>query len=419
MAKCGNDVLMKKVSIDKLSKNDEIEFRIKRDLPDCKKINTKNTVSGTGSYNNYAKPVNRFECLRKGCVNTGTLSVAAGTAVTYRAPFDATEWASGVVTFYVKTTAPTTVTVSIGDDAALTNADVYTVNITANMITDDGYAPVFIDLSQPPTSTTGSGWNATSNGAYIKLESADAVGYSSIAIFDSIEDFELLDVVKVSCLSSVGGTYDVEMVESVCQDAQLNDEISSLTFPMTGRQVTDNYWLLNPMMGKGTNSVGFDTTTIERIIPANGIITIPDANQDVCGYIGAQLADDCDAEMLKQLSAPTAANVDEGHFVVVKNGDVTELHFNTAHAGKTVIISYPRTVEIKEMVVNPDNLNSVHTGMLVKHQLGSKTIVYVFENVYVTSFPATITNQETEFAFTITIVRDEDGNFFRVQEITG
>lgn len=251
MAKCGNDVLMKKVSVEKLSKTDEIEFRIRRDLPDCKKINTKNTVSGTGAYNNYAKPINRFECRREGCVNTGTLSVAAGTAVTYRAPFDAIEWSSGVVTFYAQTSSAATVTVTIGDDAALTNADVYTVNITADMITDDGYAPVFIDLSQPPSSTAGNGWTPSANGAYISLESSAAVGYSSIAVFDSIEDFELMDVVKVSCLSSVGGTYDVELVESVCQDAQLNDEVTSLTFPLTGRQVTSNYWLLNPMLGKG------------------------------------------------------------------------------------------------------------------------------------------------------------------------
>lgn len=417
MAKCGNDVLMKKVSVEKLSKTDEIEFRIRRDLPDCKKINTKNTVSGSGSYNNYAKPINRFECLRKGCVNTGTLSVTAGTAVTYRAAFDAIEWSSGVVTFYVKTSSATSVTVSIGDDAALANADVYTVNITADMITDDGYAPVFIDLSQPPSSTAGTGWTPSANGAYIKLESANAVGYSSIAIFDSIEDFELMDVVKVSCLSSVGGSYDIDLVESVCQDAQLNDEISSLTFPLTGRQVTSNYWLLNPMLGKGANDKGYDMTNIERVIPANGIVTLADANQDVCGYIGAQITDGCDAEMLKLLSVPTATNVDEGHFVVVKNGTATDLHFSTAHAGKTVIISYPREVEIKEMVVNPDNLNSVHTGMTVRHNVGGKTVVYVFENVYVTSFPATITNQETEFAFTVTVVRDDDGNFFRVQEL--
>lgn len=422
MGRCGNDVLMKKVSVEKLSNSTEVEFRIRKDLPDCKKIDTKNTVSGTGAYNRYAKPANRFECLRKGCVNSGTLTVAAADSnVLYRAPYDATEWAAGVVTFYVKTNAANTVTVTIGDEQTLANSDVYTVNIAASDITDDGYAPVFVDLSKPPSSENGSGWTPSANGAYIQLSSNTAnTGFSSISIFDTIEDFELLDVVKVSCLSSIGGTYDLEMVEAVCQDSQLNDEISSLTFPLTGREVTSNYWKLNPMMGKGSNTTGFEMVNVEKEIPSNGIVTLPDVNQDVCGYIGVQLTDGCDAEMLSLLSVPGVVDVDEGHFLAVKSGSSTNIHFNTSHSGKNVIISYPRAVEIEEMVANPDNLNGVHTGMVVTKKLTDGTkIVEVFENVYVTSFPATITGEQTEFAFTITILRDSDGNFFRVQKIVG
>ena len=122
MARCNNDLLLKKIGIKTLGENTEIDFRIRKDLADCRKINAKDYVKlsegANVTFNRYRKPENRFECMRKGCVNTGLLMTsAANTAVTYLARFDATEFAAGVITFYVypNGTAPVTVTVSISD----------------------------------------------------------------------------------------------------------------------------------------------------------------------------------------------------------------------------------------------------------------------------------------------------------------
>lgn len=431
MARCNNGELLNKISMNKLTETTEVEFRIRKDLPDCRKINTRNfiAISGTYSYNQYRRPTNRFECMRKGCINTGLLMLnAANETVDYRAMYDATDFAAGIITLYVYPgagiTFPATLTMKISDDSTFTNADVYTVSIAAADVTDDGFAPVIIDLSQTPASTAGDGWTATAAGAYLRFSADKVVGLSSIAIFDSIEDFEIADVVKVACLTTIGGTYDVEMIEAACQESQYNDQVTSLSFPVTGTKVTPNYWKLNPMMAKGSNVTGFETTTVKKTIGADGVVTLADVNQDVCGFIAVQLADACDVTdaFLTQLSMPiTLTALDEGHYQVIKKNDgTTEIHFNTVHAGLEVLISYPRTVQIEELVANPDNLNGVHVSMIVpRYQSDGVKYIDIYENVFVTSFPATITTDTAEFAFTITIARDSDGNFFRTQRIIG
>lgn len=433
MARCNNDLLLKKIGIKTLAENTEIDFRIRKDLADCRKINTKDYIAveegGNPSYNKYKKPVNQFECMRKGCVNTGLLLMgAANKAVTYLARFDATEFAAGVITLYVypNGNAPVALTVTISDKDDFANADVYTKNITATQVGADGYVPVVIDLSQTPSSDVGDGWTASAAGAYIKLSADKAVGYSSIAIFDSFEDFELNDVVTISCLTTVGGTFDLELVEAQCQESRYNDTISTLTYPVTGTRVTPNYWKLNPLMDKGKETTGFDMTTVKKPIVADGgygKITLADVNQDVCGYIAVQIDDSCDVTDagLTALAIPVLGTIDEGHFQVIKNEDgSTDLFFNEGLVGMEVLVRYPRLVEIEEFVANSDNLDGVHVSMVVPQvQSDGVRLLYIFDNVFITSFPATITSDTAEFAFTLTIAKDDDGNFFRIQRIVG
>lgn len=438
MARCGNEALLKLISNNKLDENTRVRFNVRSDLPDCRKIDAKNYVNITqaGAYNKYARPVNRFECGRTGCLTTGTLTLTdAADTVTYRAMFDATEWGAGAITFYVKpadgATYPLTVTAKIGDkdtfdatEGAGDDFDVYTVELTEAQVTADGFIPVLIDLAKAPAQVVNNGWEPAASGAHIQLSGSEALGYSSISIYDSLEDFETNHVVEVGCLSSIGGTYDLEMVTAACQDAQYNPDVQTLTFPVSGTRATPNYYLLNPMYGKGKNVKGFENVTIEKTVEASGEqgkITLPDANADICGYISVQIADSCDVteSMLTLLSIPTPVDVDEGHFQVIRNQDgTTDLIFNKAMVGMDMLISYPKAVDIEETVINPDNLGSVHVSMSVPMKTSDGTkYVYVFDNVFVTSFPATITNAEAVFSFTFTIARDADGNFMRIQKI--
>ena len=435
MARCNMEALIKKVGIDKLSKNVEVSFALHRNLQDCRKINTRYyaelSEGATVTYNGLRKPQNRFECNRKGCVNTGTLMMgAANDAVIFKAQYDATDYAAGAVAFYVYPAAgvtfPITLTFKISDVKAMTNADTYTRTITAAEVTDDGYVPIVIDLAKTPTAEVGNGWTPGPV-SYIELSADKVVGYSSIAIYDTIEDFETNDVVKVGCLTSVGGSFDVAAVATTCLNAGYDDSVDSFSFTIDGTNVTPNYWKLNPMIGKGTESEGFDIITVKKTIAdatGYGKVTLSDLFQDECGYVTVQKTEECNItdSFFKQLSVPTLVDLKEDQFQVIKNADgTTDLFFNSVAVGAEVLVSYPRQVEIEEEVMTAENIGDVRARMSYPVETSDGVrYMYIFDNVLITSFPFTINNNsETAFSFSITIQRDDDNIFVRRRRILG
>ncbi len=438
MARCNLDALLDTIGEKKLTKQEEVTFTTHAELPDCRKIDAKSIVEASGdyTYNRYDRPENRFECMRTGCTNTGTLTAeSANETLLYYAQYDATEFAAGVITYYVKpatgATFPITVTTKIGDAKTLTDADVYTTTIAATDVTDDGFAPVVVDLSETPSSVAGNGWEPNSVGAYIQISANAVVGISSISIFESIFDFEINDTIKVTCLSEVGGSFDVDALEATCLQAGYDDSVSSFDQTVTGNKVTPNYWKLNPLMARGDRVSGFYPTTIEKEVQAYavggdaeayGYVRLADAYEDECGYFAVEISDDCDVTeaYLAQLSIPVLANIDEGHFQIIRNPDgSTDVIMNAALIGKTVKIAYPQAVVIdSELVADTDNLNHIRVRMTIPRETtdGARYLL-VFDNVLITSFPATINTEETEFSFSISIQRNADGSFFRRQRI--
>lgn len=418
MGKCRNDLLLNKINVNKLNKNTEVDLTVLHALPDCRKIDTGKPVAVSAeaySYNRFTIPANQFECMREGCVNTGTLTFTGeeSETATYRA-VDATEWGSGVITFYAKAGSyPATISVSISDTQVQTNADVYSVTLAADRAAADGFIPVVIDLSQTPSSVTGTGWAAGSV-AYIAI-SGTVISISSISIFDSLEDFAINNVVKVSCLSELGGDMSFETLEATCWESGYDETADpSFDITVTGQSVTPNYFLLNPIVSKGTATEGFDMVTVEKTIAAGsgalagyGVIQLADAQQDQCGYFSVQLADNCnvtDAELIK-LSIPTLVAVDEGHYLVIKNSDgTTDVVFNQALVGAKVLISYPQEVAVESYESDADTIGDVKVMMSysVEHSDGTKWR-FTFDDVLVTSFPMTINQDTTEFSFTLRI----------------
>lgn len=434
MGRCSNEVLLKKVGLEKLDKNTEIDFRLRRDLPDCRKINAKSYVATSAadrlSYNKFKKPANRFECNRVGCVTSGVLSMNnASETVTYRAMFDALEWSDGVVTFYVEpdpaladSDYPITVSLAVSESIDFTNADVYEVTVEKSQVEDDGFAPILVNLANVPASVEGSGWTPDSTGAFIRLSADKKAGFSSIAIYDSIDEFDLLESVTISCLTTVGGTFDLEVLNQRCQEAKYNDEVQTLNFPVTGTNITPNYLNLFPMMGKGDAREGYLMGTVEKTIGADGKVTLADASQDVCGFITVQGADSCDVLDATYImsSANRVTDVDDMHYIVVKNQDgSTDIVFNTSQAGVKVLIRYPKRAEINRKVLNADFLNSAQLSMSVPWKLTDGTeAVFTFNNVYITSFPLTVVSDgDQSFAFTLAIGRDANGDFGYIDTI--
>lgn len=101
--RCSNSEIFRKLNLDLIDERSEIEFTLLSDLPNCRMINTSNTLTGssTGSFDIYAVPQNAFECDSNSCQNSGTYtSTAAAAAMIYRGAFDAREIAAGVMTFF-------------------------------------------------------------------------------------------------------------------------------------------------------------------------------------------------------------------------------------------------------------------------------------------------------------------------------
>ena len=440
--KCKNDVLMNKIGLNKINDRTEVELTILNDLPDCKKINTKNFIPVEGSrvtYNYYLTPSNRFDCMKNGCVNTGTLmiepagEISPGFAV-FRAPFDATEVAAGIITMYIYADTeiahfPIDLTVSISSDNLLegnvVNADQYSVTVNAADIKSDGFAAIAIDLSKEPTTTVGNGWTPSAEGAYIDVSALEHFGVSSIAIFDDIEDFETTDVVVIGCISDLSGSFDVPATTSRCWGASYDTTNLSFDRTITGNKVTPNYWKLNPLHGKPRVTTSWISTTIEKTIVALngfGATTLADMNQDECGFLGIQIADACNVtdSMLKRLALPnTDATIDERHYVAVANDNgSTTIYFNQRLVGQKVIVTYPKTVPVERIEGNKENVGDVRVRMAYKiSQTDGAEFIYTFNNVLITSFPATITTDEPEFSFTVSIQPDDDGNYYTIDRV--
>lgn len=437
MTRCKNDILISKIGVNKLQKETEVDFNVNRYLPDCRRIMANKRIGGSGVYNRYAVPVNQFECVREGCVNSGTL-ITGGAEVIYKAQFDAVEFASGVITFYVKGSNSGTATVKISNTESMTNADQYTIDLSKIQAGADGYKAVVVDLSKEGTDV-GDGWTPTHIGAYISItvtagqgDTASNIGISSLAIYDSLEDFETSAAVRVACLSTVGGSWDFEAVEATCfGNGGYDDEaIDTFEKTITGKALTPNYWLLNPMFMKGDATEGWDTNTVEKEVEAGtgeyagfGVIVIPDKKQDECRFVSVARADNCnvtDAHLISLVS-PTLIDLDEKHYIVVENEDgSTTIVFHSALVGQTMVIAYPQKMEVEEYVFDADNVRYVKTSMSYTRTLNDGTKWrFVFDNVLITSFPDEVTDEETEFEFTVTIQKDATGHFGRAYRLIG
>lgn len=426
--RCKIDALLNKINLPKLSKQDEASFTIIRDLSNCRRVKTNNELSSAkGTFNKYLVPKNRLECNGEGCVNTGTFILAddaATDAVKYYARFDMTEVASGAVSFYIydPNKGAYTISFAISAESNMTNSDTYTKAVAPADYDDDGFAPVVIDLSATPASTAGNGWEANYVGAYVNISATDAFGISSITFYESIEDFHTMDVVKIGCLSSMGGTLDASIIEAACSKAKFNDQMGGITFPVTGRMATPNYYLLNPLHGKGKAAKGFFVATEEYTVSADHTVTLADMLQSECRFVAIQRVGACDPydAMMHQLVLPdTSIALTPEYYQVIQNADgSTTLRFADSLAGAKVLVSYPREVEVEERVSNADNLNSVHTSMTFSERMSEHVIEqHVFNNVFVTSFPYSISENDTDFSFSINIQPDKDGDYFHIYRI--
>lgn len=418
MSKCRNEVFLGKIKQEKLTKETEVTFNVIDALPDCRRIVTKNYISSeeiAATWEKFDVPHNQLECDATPCGNSGTLYLTnANGEVVYS--MSGTDWANGIITFYVTGTTSAQVTVGNSD---FSNADVYTV--TLSEAGDDGYKVGIVNLSATPTSVVSGGWTPSDiNYIKIKLTSAGA-GVSSISIFESVEDMYTSNVVKISCLSGIDGDTSIDVAEADCWDEGYDTSSSpTLERTITGKMLTPNYWLLNPLLGKGTATEGFEDTTIEVTL-ATTYVALPDFYDDECSYAAASLIDPCNTtdSMFDRVMLPNVVALHSNEFQVVKSSNSQYFaYFASSMIGKTIAINYPKKATVEELVADEKNLGTRKVRMSFPYYTSDGVkYVKVFNNVLVTSFPESITNEEAEFEFTVNIRRDSEGHYYRIYRI--
>lgn len=448
MSKCCNDVLLKNIGINKLQKKTKLTFNVLYNFPDCRVINTRNVVEdetkGEASYNGLEVPEDALECNRNACINTGTLTVAPTTeentpTAVFKAPFDMTELAAGLMTFYTKSEG--NITVYISSTKSFENADKYVVNasdlsaVVGNAIVgratttanSENFKIGMIDLSKEPDEVVGNGWTPSQAGAFIKFVAASGktLSLSSIFFFEDVSDLELNHVVEAHCLTGWEGEDSIDAEEKACfpgnYDATSVD--GGLERTITGHAITPNFWMLNPMYKKNRVPVtSYMSCNAEKTIVENGNygeVILIDKYEEECGYLAVQLIKPCSVEeaTLIRIDVPMNADIDEKHFAVYTNEDgTTTLRFNKSLVGEEVRITYPREMkgeayEISKL--NIENAPKVRITREIEFTDGDIAI-FQYDNVLVTSFSDTVNEDDWEFSLTINIQPDENGRFGRL-----
>ena len=428
--RCDMEELITKITSKKLDRRTVVSFALLGNLPDCMRINTKNyinvvdsthqAVETTLSYNKFDKPANMLECEKDTvCVNTGGLAVGATTNyVMYKLPYDGTKYSSGLVIFYVKGfTGSKNVTIELSNATTFTDSDKYTVSVTGK---GAEYVPVIFDLTQTPTSTAGTGWTASAVGNYMTVNVADANAViSSIAIFESIEDFENNDVVQIGCLTTIDGDDAIDAAEATCADSAPRHDTSSPTFErtITGTAVTANYQKLNPLVGKGDSTKGFAISTQKFTVKAGesyGEIVIGDMYQKECGFVTI----DSGCELLKRYDIPIPVALDDDHFLVLPQDDgTTQILVNSNLVGQEVLVSYPMEREVTEYIADIDNVDGVRVKMYVPYELSNGVKrAKVYGNVLVTSFSDPRGEDDSEISITVSIQKAADGHYYHIYD---
>ena len=437
MAKCKNEKFMSTVGVNKLTKNVEVDFDVQRNLPDCQKISAGKYFSSSdndATYDRFKIPKNQFECMQGLCVNTGTLFLTAGATTNYKLKVNAHDFAAGVLTFYAYGTTGTA-TVLISDSSSFTDADQYTVNLTDMAQGDDGYTAVVVDLSQTPTDV-GHGWSVEGDSIYVQITLSAATGLSTIAIFESMDDFAVSTHVIARCLTGVDGSFDLDVAERTCFKGGQYDttDLSGIEKTVSYKAITPNFWRLLPMYKKGYLTKAWDRETVEMTVKEltgtdYGYVMLDDMDQSECGFISIQVLYDCrDSQnvseaMLDRLAIPSKVDMDGGHYQLIDNGDgSTSVLFNKMHIGRNVLVAYPKVVEVADSFeITDEDVNEVHTRMsYVKCYTDGSKYRFVYNNVLVTSFPDALSeDDEQEGELTLNIQRDANGRFGYAYRIVG
>ncbi len=448
MSNCIAKAVASKVSYNKLVKDtSEVAFTVMQDIDACAKIITKKYVELTNEFTSaiYDKtevPEDLLNiCESFGCKNTGTLVIHPSgstsgmetqTGAVFTSASDATEYMAGVLYFYVNNNKDfTKITVTISDikDEKMENADVYI--IFPKTIQDGNlFMPISVDLSKTPNSTVGDGWQASDNGVRLKIEETGTYGIriSSISFFDSIEDLEGNEAVRLGCLTGVEGEDTIDALEESCMSAQYDETSPSIERTITFKTWTPNAVLLNPFMHKSDETEGWFMQTVKKTVPSDLDIHLTDLYTEECGHVYVALDESCNVtdSVLHRVNSPNILDLNNNQFQVLTNkseGQVGliggEIRFPSNLRGKTVTISYPKeALEVETYHATTVGVNDRRVKMAYTKTISDGVVeMYEFKNVLITSFPMSLSDSDSELEMTVSVQKDNNNDYYTMKRI--
>lgn len=452
MAKCSSKgFVIKADQMGKLRNEDTIAISVLDALESCAKIDTrivnKASLAGLDApyYNAANVPVDAFGCSKNGCYNTGTYQgkvAAENTNVTigdFKKTFDATLYATGIVTAYVLLPdGDYEVAMDITDytEPAWASHDTYKTTVHATKGGDASYLyPVRFDLSDAPASTEGTyGWTPSTIGAKLKftingVDADDLVGISSIAFYESIEDLELNNTILATCIDTFGDSQSFDVVEGACSTSEYDPQSGSITFTATFNKYTENMRFINPTLRKTdeqsfgtwnyvTRTVG-DATKIDPSLEGYGFVQLSDMAEEDCGFVYVQTPGCAgNAHNLQRVNSPVPTihkDTDNDKFQVLTSdykGDLSRgvILVGADWVGQELNIGYrqAKTAEVYEVT---NEFRPFNIQILAPFRKKDGSIEWhLYENAFVTAVPNNISrSDETTVELEFTVAADENG----------
>lgn len=411
-------------------------------------------------------PQDQINCGPIKCLNTGTLFVKHANKkakVRYQIRSHPDKYALGFNMIYLNLPKAGTYTlrakVSDYADATQTNSFTYAYKFAVTapgevLRTVDFTDIVSLNDTANGGGQTGTGWypefksgkltgkpSAKSAGITISYEveaSADTeleetaqIGFSSIYIVGDRSELRKFSNVLLSCLTSFTHNVSVPASDARCFGRQYDAEQIEVTKEITATTTSANDYWLNPLESVSnlvtsgipqTDTYVVDEVTVDG--KKYGEIYLPDLYFGDCNTIIISL-DRCESTYLSMLPVSPGVSLRADEFIVITDQKLATprgtVLVSEDYIGEEVLVTYNAEREVELIVANDKRLDKTHFRVTqhVKDTKGNDRY-YVFNNVLITENSREYgTDSEVTLSLTLTISRDDNGNFYEVRKDSG
>lgn len=460
--KCNVDLTHPMTGYGKQNKDEKIIVKITDRTQACVSFDTRKYLAITKgeflTYNPLARPTDQLNCNPDFCDTMGTLYVTPadpvpGTPADGDTPAVPGEGSSAGAKFQIWSNALAytpqgifgiyvflpvngeyNIDLQISDIADSDGTDSYV--ISKKIVADKGadwYLILFELDDVESTTETGKGWTPSQRGITANVEVTavpetvgikDAIGFSTINIYDSKTELQKNAAVILSCIDSFQDDQSVDATDAACLDGGYNASTLKVTKTITATTMTQNSYWLNPLEHKTDNVEGFFPVTVEaEVLPYEwngqtfGIIHLTDMAEDQCGWITVSSGNKCE-EVFQSTYSSHALNLNATEFIELK-GNFNEIDHGAIivskeYIGESLMVTYPRAVTVEEYVADDTRLEGWHAEVQVPvMRKDHKVELRTYRNIYITSISQTFnTADEVKVGITFEAYRDENKAFY-------